>query len=532
MYSKKNLDRQARTGMVSRRDFLKTAAAAGIVASGAGALAVPAFGAGPEDAPKRGGHFRLGLSRGSTTDTLDPAKFADVFMQSVGFAIHNYLTELTEDGELVGELAESWEPAPDATRWVFHLRKGVTFHNGKSLTAADVVASFNHHRGENSQSAAKGIVDPIASIETDGPHTVIFNLKSANADFPAITSDYHMAILPEKGGEIDPDSGIGCGGYILQNLEPGVEAVVTRNPDYWKSDRAWFDKITFLAITDTAARTNALRTGQIDAMDRVDLKTVNLLKMDPNLEVNSVDSDQIYYFPMDTQAAPFNDNNVRLALKHAVDREDLVERVLKGYGRVGNDHPIGASYRYFADLPQRQYDPDKARHYLKKAGMDSLTVDLSTSSAVFTGAVDAAVLFKEHAAQAGININVRREPADGYWDNIWRKRPWCMSYSSPRATADWFFSQYYSADAAWNDTNWKNQRFNELLVAARAELDEDKRAGMYAEMQRLIHDDGGSVAPAFSAYVSAARTNVGHGRIAMNRDMDGNRIAERWWFKD
>lgn len=532
MTSDKHLDRQARTGLVSRRDFLKSAAAAGIVSSAAGSLAVPAFAGEAGPTPKRGGHFRLGLSRGSTTDGLDPAQFADVFMQSLGFAIHNYLTELTEDGKLVGELAESWEPAPDATRWVFRLRKGVTFHNGKPLEAADVVATFNHHRGEQSQSAAKGIVDPITSIETDGPHTVIFNLASANADFPAITSDYHLAIMPSKDGKVDPTSGIGCGGYILKKLEPGVEAVVTRNPDYWKKDRAWFDKVTFLAITDTAARTNALRTGQIDAMDRVDLKTVNLLEMDPSLEVNSVDSDQIYYFPMNTQAKPFDDNNVRLALKHSIDRQDLVDRVLKGYGRVGNDHPIGGSYRYFADLPQRQYDPEKARHYLKKAGLDSLNVDLSTSDAVFTGAVDAAVLYKEHAAKSNININVRREPADGYWDNVWMKRPWSMSYSSPRATADWFFSQYYAADASWNDTNWKNKRFNELLVSARAELDEQKRAAMYAEMQQLIHDKGGSVAPAFSAYVSAAGKQVGHGKIATNRDMDGNRIAERWWFED
>jgi peptide/nickel transport system substrate-binding protein len=289
--------------------------------------------------------------------------------------------------------------------------------------------------------------------------------------------------------------------------------------------------VSVIAITDTAARTNALRTGQIDAMDRVDLKTVNLLKMDPNLDVKSVDSDQIYYFPMNTQAKPFDDNNVRLALKHAIDRQDLVDRVLKGYGRLGNDHPIGGSYPYFADLPQRQYDPDKARHYLKKAGYDSLNLDLSTSDAVFTGAVDAAVLYREHAAKAGININVKREPADGYWDNVWMKRSWCMSYSSPRATSDWFFSQYYAAEASWNDTNWENKRFNQLLVAARSELDSSKRADMYAEMQRLIRDDGGSVAPAFSAYVSAARNNVRHGKIATNRDMDGNRIAERWWFE-
>lgn len=445
MTDSKHLDEQARKGLLSRRGFMKSAAALGIASATAGSFALPAFAGDTAGAsPKRGGHFRLGLSRGSTTDSLDPAKFSDAFMQTVGFSIYNYLTELTSEGELVGELAESWEPAPDAKRWVFKLRQGITFHNGKPFEASDVVATFNHHRGDDSQSAAKGIVDPIESIETEGSHTVIFILKSANADFPAITSDYHMAIMPAKDGKVDPNSGIGTGGYVLQKLEPGVEAVATRNPDYWKSDRAWFDKVSFLAITDTAARTNALRTGQIDAMDRVDLKTVNLLKMDPNLEINSVDSDQIYYFPMNTQAEPFNDNNVRLALKYAIDRQDLVDRVLKGYGRLANDQPIGASYLNFADLPQREYDPDKARHYLKKAGHDSLNVDLSTSSAVFTGAVDAAVLYREHAAKAGININVKREPADGYWDNVWMKRPGACptpAHAAPQTGSFLNFSQ-------------------------------------------------------------------------------------------
>ncbi|MGO1749776.1 MAG: ABC transporter substrate-binding protein [Marinobacter sp.] len=531
MTDSKYLDKQARKGLMSRRGFVKSAAALGIVSATAGSFALPAFAGKTGPSPTRGGHFRLGLSRGSTTDSLDPAKFSDVFMQSVGFAIYNYLTEITADGELAGELAESWEPAPDAKRWLFKLRQGVTFHNGKPFEASDVVASFNHHRGKDSQSAAKGIVDPIESIETDGSHTVIFTLKNANADFPAITSDYHMAILPAEDGKVDPNAGVGTGGYVLSKLEPGVEAVVTRNPDYWKPDRAWFDKVSFLAIIDAAARTNALRTGQIDAMDRVDLKTVNLLKMDPNLTINDVDSDQIYYFAMDTQAKPFNDNNVRLALKHAIDRQDLVDRVLRGYGRLANDQPIGAGYLNYANLPQRQYDPDKARHYLKKAGYNSLDLELSTSSAVFTGAVDAAVLYREHAAKAGININVKREPADGYWDNVWMKRPWSMSYSSPRGTADWFFSQFFAEDANWNDTNWENKRFNELLMAARAELNADKRAEMYAEMQTLVRDDGGWVAPAFSAYVSAATKNIQHGKIATNRDMDGNRIAERWWFE-
>jgi peptide/nickel transport system substrate-binding protein len=140
------------------------------------------------------------------------------------------------------------------------------------------------------------------------------------------------------------------------------------------------------------------------------------------------------------------------------------------------------------------------------------------------------VLFQEHAKAAGIEINVVREPNDGYWDNVWLKKGWCASYWSGRPTQDWMFSTAYSNDAAWNETYWKNPRFNELLVAARAETDEKKRAEMYAEMQQLVHDDGGTIVLVFNNFVDAHSTQLAHGEIAPNWEADGLKIGERWWF--
>jgi peptide/nickel transport system substrate-binding protein len=396
------------------------------------------------------------------------------------------------------------------------------------MDADDVIYSINHHRGKDTKSAAKGIVDPIADIKKDDKYTVVFTLKGGNADFPYILSDYHLTISPA--GD-DFTEGVGTGGYILKDYEPGVRAFATRYPNYFKHDRAWFDEVETFGIPDVNARTNALKTGQIDVMNRCELKTVHLLKRSKGIQVMEQNGYKHYTFAMRCDTPPYDNNDIRLALKYAVDREQMVKTILRGYGTVGNDHPISAANRYHAsDLPQRKYDPDKARFHLKKAGIDVNSFDLNAAEAAFVGAVDAAVIYRESAAKAGINIKVVRVPNDGYWSNIWLKVPWCAVFWGGRPTEDMMFSTAYAADAAWNDTYWKNPRFNELLVAARAELDEDKRRRMYVEMQSLVRDDGGVVVPMFATDLSAATDRIGHGKLAVNWELDGFRCAERWWF--
>ena len=140
------------------------------------------------------------------------------------------------------------------------------------------------------------------------------------------------------------------------------------------------------------------------------------------------------------------------------------------------------------------------------------------------------MLYQETARPCGIELNVVREPADGYWSNVWMKKPWSFSYWGGRPTEDWMFSSVYAADASMNEAQWQNTRFNTLLKDARVELDEAKRAGMYAEMQAIVRDDGGSVIPLFANYVNAMSAKVAHGKVAANWDLDGFRAAERWWF--
>jgi peptide/nickel transport system substrate-binding protein len=266
-------------------------------------------------------------------------------------------------------------------------------------------------------------------------------------------------------------------------------------------------------------------------MDRCDLKTVHLLEKNPGISVKEVTGGAHYTAPMRTDMTPFDNNDVRLALKFGLDREALLKTVLRGHGKVGNDHPIGPAYQYYAaELPQREYDPDKAKFHLKKAGLSKLKVQLSAADAAFAGAVDAAVLYKEYAANADIDIEVIREPDDGYWSNVWMKKGWCLCYWNGRSTEDWMFATAYADGAAWNDTYWKHEKFNKLLVEARSELNQAKRREMYVEMQRIVRDEGGTVVPLFNNYVFAATNKLKHGTLQGNRDMDGQKLCERWWF--
>ncbi len=510
---------------ISRRGVLR-----GATALGAASMLLPAGARVASAQPKPGGVFRVGIGHGSTTDGYDPGLWDNLYAQTFAAARHNQLIEVDADSQLTPEIAEGWETEDGAT-WVFRIRQGVSFHSGKTLTVDDVVASLNHHRGDQSTSAVKPFFDPVTEIRADGQN-VIVTLEAPNADLPYLMSDYHLPIVPSSDGRIDPTSPEGCGGYIVESFEPGIQATLTKNPNYWKSDRAHFDSIELLSIIDAAARLNALMTGSVDTIDQVDTATISMLEARGGNRILSISGNAHYVFPMDSRAAPFNDNNVRLALKYALDRQEMVDKILAGHGSVSYDNPIGPANRYFFDdLEAKEYDPDKAKFYLKEAGLDTLEVTLTAADAAFSGAVDAAVLFSEKAAAAGITVNVERAPNDGYWDNVWMKKPFCASYWGGRAVEDQMFTTAYSRGAAWNDSFWDHPRFNELLAAARSVVDEGKRREMYQEMQQIVSFEGSVVIPMYNNYVMAVSDKVATPeKISANWNLDGFRCVERWWF--
>ncbi len=516
-------------GRLSRRRFMEGALAMGLAVPAAQGLMAQAQAA----TPKRGGAFRQALTGGGSSDSLDPQTILDSYMINVNNQLRGHLTEIAPDGSLRGDLASEWD-SPDAKVWTFRVRPGVEFHNGKTMDATDIVESFRHHMGPESKSAASGLAAQIETVVADGD-AVVFTLGTPNADWPYIVSDYHFAICPAlPEGGIDWRSGVGAGGYRLESFDPGVRTFVTRFENYWKPDAAFFDSIDNLFIADSTARTNALRSGEIECMANLDPKIAGLMERDPNVRVLMTTGNKHATLPMRGDVAPFDNPDVRLALKLALDRKDALDKIAFGYGEIGNDHPIGPANQYRAteaEIPQREFDPDQAKFHLKQAGMENLSVDLHLADSAFEGAVDLGSLYAETARAAGINLRVVREPDDGYWSDVWLVKPWCASYWGGRPTEDWMFSQVYAAGAEWNETKWANPRFNELLVQARAELDETRRREMYVEMQRLLRDDSGQIIPMFLAYTHAVSAGLGLPEtIANNWELDGHKNGERWWF--
>lgn len=520
---------QLKAGQMNRRNFIRTMMATGMTLSAATGFANSARAA----TPNRGGTIRIGKGHGQTTDSWDPGNAENGYMVNLLQSFHGYLTEVAPDGALVPGLAESWEASADGATWTFKLRAGVTFHDGKSLTAEDVVVSINHHRGEDSTSAAKPLLSAVTNVVAESASTVVVTLNAGNADFPFVLSDYHIPIGSAVDGSIDWTSGNGCGAYKLDNWVPGVRADLSRYDGHWDlANRAFFDSAELLSITDTNARTTGMMTGELDAVDKLDLKTVARIAQAPGINVHAIPGTQHFTFEMMCTSDPFTDVDVRMALKYAINRQEMVDKILFGYGVVGNDHPIGQGQRFFnKDLAQREYDPDKAKFHMKKAGVEKISIDLSAADAAFAGSVDAATLYQASAAPTGIDINVIREPNDGYWSDVWNVKPFTAVYWGGRPVEDLMFSTAYESGVPWNGTRWSNARFDELLIAARAELDTEKRRVMYYEMQEILSNDGGLIAPMFASYVYGTRdTVVTPETMASNWDMDGERCIERWWF--
>jgi len=435
---------------------------------------------------------------------------------------------VTADGQLEPRLAESFEANADGTVWTFKIREGVKFHDGSDMTVDDVVATFKRHSDENAKSGALGIMQGISDIKADGQN-VVLTLATGNADLPYLLSDYHLVIQP-KGGVDAPNAAIGTGTFKLTSAEAGVRYAFEKNPNDWDTTRGHYDGVEILVINDATARSSALQSGQVHMINRVDPKVAKLLGRAPNVSVVNVSGRGHYVFLMHTNTAPFDNNDLRLALKYAINRQEMVDKILDGFGGVGNDIPVNAAYPLFTALPQRDYDAAKAAEHYKASGHDGSPIVLIVADTAFPSAVDAAALFQQSAAAAGIPLEIQRVPDDGYWSDVWNVKPFCASYWGGRPVQDQMYTTAYLSTADWNDTKYFNTDLDALILSARGETDTAKRTDIYAQIATIIHDDGGVICPMFNDFIDAHTDVIAGFEKDPNYEMMGGWASAKTWM--
>lgn len=510
----------------TRRDMLAMLMAGGMQATLAGGIATLAATAHAQT-PRKGGRITVATNASGVNDTLDPAKQSNQTDYCRGFMFYNGLTVL--DGSLTPrpQLAEEFS-TQDAKTWVFKLRKDVSFHDGKPLTPADVVFSIMRHKEAATASKAKVLADQIESVTASGPNEVTFRLTSPNADLPVILGTFHFHIV--KAGTTDFTTGIGTGPYKVKEFKPGVRSVAVRNENYWKPNRPYLDEIELVGISDESARVNALLSGQLDLVSSVSTRSVERVLASGKHGIFETKSVSYTNLIMRRDSAPGSNLDFVLAMKHLFNREQLLKSIQLGRGVVANDQPIATTNRfYFKGLPQRAYDPEKAKWHLQKANLGSTPIPVVASPAA-TNSVEMALVMQHAAKQIGLNLDVKRMPADGYWSTHWMKHPVGFGNINSRPSADLALTLFFKSDAPWNEAGWKSEKFDQLLVAARGETDHSKRAQMYADMQVLVHNEGGIGIPMFISSLDGHSGKLkGLSPIPLG-GMMGTSFAEHVWL--
>jgi peptide/nickel transport system substrate-binding protein len=466
---------------LSRRQLLDTART--LAVGGAAGLLIPeALAAAPRPArPRVGGRIRVAYMSISTADTLDPARAGMSTDYARHFLLYSRLFDLSPAMQPVPALAESFA-TEDLKRWRLTLRKSVVFHDGKSVTPADVVYSLLRHKEPATGSKLAAVAEQFASVRADGPNAVVIDLVGPNADLPIILAQTHFSILPAGRGRV---TGVGCGPFKLKTFSPGVRTVVTRNPNFWRPGRPYLEEIEMIGVPDEVSRINALLSGDVQMAMGVNPRSARRVLESPGHVMHAAPSGMYTNLAMRQDRFPAANPHFGLGIKYLMDRPLIKRALFRNYATIGNDHPIPPFHPFYrADLPQTGLDLDRAKWHLQKSGVGITRVPMFASAAA-EASVDMASILQEYAAKVGLNLAVNRVPADGYWSTHWMRHPLFFGNNNPRPTADLLFSLFYKSDAAWNESGWKNARFDSLLVEARGERDFARRKQLYGEMQGL-----------------------------------------------
>jgi peptide/nickel transport system substrate-binding protein len=505
---------------ITRREALRRGIAGGVALSASGLLAACGGGgggggtstdSGTASTPAKlraGGVLRIGATGGGAKDSIDahtPTTDPDIMR---AWNLYESLAVRSPDfSKLEMLLAESIEAdggKPDS--WTVRLKDGLTFHNGKTVSADDVIFSLQRITDPKEPKVGNASISYIErkDLKKLDERTVRIPLKLANSNFPDDIGQYFNSIVPT---DYDPKQPVGTGPFKYQSFTPGQRSVFTKNENYWESGKPFADQLIIIDFTDDTARTNALLGGQVEAINNLPASQVAAIRGNPNLKVINSPTGSWQPFTMRIDAAPFDDNRVRQAFRLIVDREQMVAQVLSGFGSVANDLYARYDPAYNKELPQRKQDLEQAKALLKQAGRENLTVELTTAP-VFQGIVEAAQVFAEQAKGAGVNVKVKRVDTGSFYDpDKYLKYPFAQDFWASRV----YLAQVAQGDlpnSPFNETHWGEGRFEQLINQARGEVDEAKRTEILHEAQKMQYEQGGYIIPYFSNIIDAHSAKV------------------------
>src|SRR4051794_645943 len=503
---------------LTRRDVLRRGIAGGAALSAGGLLAACGGSSGSSSSStqsggatttgklRTGGVLRVGATGGGAKDTIDAHKpTSDPDIMRVWNLYESLAVRTPDFSKLQMLLAESIESGGKPDTWTVRLKPGITFHNGKPVTADDVIFSLQRITDPKDPKVGNASISYIdrKNLKKVDDRTVRIPLKLANSNFPDDLGQYFNAIVPT---DYDPKNPVGTGPFKYQSFTPGQRSVFTKNPNYWESGKPYADQLVIIDFTDDTARTNALLGGQVEAINNLPAAQVASVKGNPNLKVLNSQTGAWQPFTMRIDAAPFDDNRVRQAMRLIVDRDQMVAQVLSGYGRVANDLYAPYDPAYAKDLPQRKQDLEQAKALLKQAGRENLTVELTTAP-VFQGIVEAAQVFAEQAKGAGVNVKVKKVDSGTFYGDNYLKWPFAQDFWATRT----YLAQVAQGDlpnSPFNETHWGKGKFESLIKQARGEVDDAKRADILHEAQQMQYEQGGYIIPYFSNIIDAYSAKV------------------------
>lgn len=517
----------------SRRDVLKGALAGSAVLAGGALLAACGPGAsttsaGASPTPKRGGNLRVAILGGSSSDTLD-ANGEVVQPDAIRvMALYNSLVRLDTNAKLVMDLAEQIVPNADASIWTIHLKKGITFHNGKDLTADDVIFTFRRIANPASPMVGATGLGPVdlSALKALDPLTVQVPMKLPFASFPEqISAAYNFGVVPVG---YDPKNPVGTGPFKFQSFTPGQQSVFVRNPNYYKPGLPYLDQLTIIDsfASDTAAF-NALQGGQVDVYTQATLALAAQVKGSTSLKSVVSLAGQWTPFTMRVDTPPFDDVRVRQAFRLIVKRQQLIDQSLSGFGAIGND-TFSQWDPCFDSSLHRDQDLEQAKSLLQQAGHAGLSVELVTSDFA-AGVVQAAQVFAQQAQGAGVTVKVRQVPVGTFYGPSYLRWPFAQDF--------WAYSPFLSqvaqgmlVNSPYNETHWSDPAYVSLYNQANATVDASAQCAIVHQMQKIDFEKGGLIIPAYNKQLDLMSTRV-HGFVPAGTGVPlGNADWEHAWL--